>query len=132
MELTQPVESDSNVLRLDHVNKNRSTKREHHVGQSRVIHSCVLKLDKPIEKEIHLHIEADQIHEGVELDNKSDPVWEPWRDKTVETKPRPVKPVPKEAEPMIHEETIPQPQSLDPDLAAEARLHSQAVANITK
>jgi len=125
MELTQPVESDSNVLRVDHANKNR------HRKPNRVIQGD-FKLSGPLDKEIRLHIDAEQIHEGVQFDNKSDPVWEPWKDKDPGSRSQIETTMPADVEPVIEQETMPLPQSLDPSLAAEARLHSQAVASITK
>jgi len=94
----------------------------------------VLRLNESAEKEIHLHVEADQIHEGLQLDNKSDPVWEPWDAKKPETTSPPEIAEVIERQPMVAPlelNTAPSP-SLDPDLAAEALMHSQAVADIAK
>ena len=167
MELKQPVESDSDVLRPYNVNKKHPSKhhgktkiklpqsegepdqkslrhdwektlakKDHHSEPGRLIHEGVFKFDGPPEREIHLHVDAEQIQEDEELDNKSDPQWEPWQAKRQETKPQPKVTtvedrVPEVAEPMVAE-AAPAPQSLDPALAAEALLHSQAVASITK
>jgi hypothetical protein len=168
MELKQPAESDSDVLRLDHVNKKHPTKhhgkskiklplnegesnqkslrgdwektlaeKDHHSEPSRAINEGVFRFDGAPDKEIHLHVDAEQIQEGIQIDNKSDPLWEPWHEKRQEAKPQQPKVatvedrVPEVAEPMVAE-AVPVPQSVDPALAAEALLHSQAVASITK
>jgi len=167
MEPRQPAESDSDVLRLDHVNKKNQTnhhskgnvklplnrleanqkslrqdwetaiaKKKHQSEPHGVVDEGEFRLDGNPEKEIHLHVDAEQIHEGIDLGNKKDPLWEPWHDKKPENTVRTEatidhQPVPETTSPIV-EEIAPQPQSLEPSLAAEALLHSQAVANISK
>jgi hypothetical protein len=110
--------------------------KNHQTEPRRVIHEGEFRLDGNPEKEIRLHVDAEQIHEGIDLGNKEDPLWEPWHDKkpenTVHTEETvDQQPSPETVEPIV-EEALPQPQSLEPSLAAEALLHSQAVANISK
>jgi hypothetical protein len=162
MKLNQPAESDSEAIRLGHASKNESTKKhskdngkfmlgeagtnskslrsdweetlskkEKHREPSRVVSEREFRLDNTPEEEIHLHVDADEIHEGPQLETKADPLWEPWQAK------KPEKPVPPatiaaiEAQPVVEQEPEP-PVSLDPSLASEALLHSQAVATIAR
>ena len=161
MELKQPDILDSEDLRLDNANKKRlSGKQTKTEGKfilkevednpkslrsdwektiadkvqqspSKTPSEGILKFNELAEKEIRLHIDAEQIHDGVQLDNKSDPLWEPWHDKQPKRELKP------QVSPSVENKPSPAPTelkpiSLDPALAAEAAMHSQAVANIAR
>lgn len=101
-------------------------------NSSRVASEEVIKLDGTKEREVRLHIDAEEIHEGVQLDGKADPLWEPWQAKKPENTPVPNTPRVEEAPPVAKPEELLRPSALDPTLTSEALLHSQAVANIAK
>jgi hypothetical protein len=165
VKLNQPAESDSEVSRLGNANKKKLTlepaknkvkfispevesnsvslrdgwektlaQREQPGEPS----EGVYKFNETKEKEIHLHVDADEIHDGVQLDNKSDPSWEPWQAKKPETAIPPGNIVPVANQPVVEKQpavTVEEPDhptSLDPALASETLLHSRAVADIAR
>ena len=130
------VEGNSKSLRTDW--EKTLANKEKQTTPSRVLREGVIKLNETPEDEINLHVDADEIHEGVQLDNKSDPIWEPWQASKPESAPRADTVAVVETEPLVEVEPAAEiqepdrPATLDPTLSAEAHLHSQAVADIAR
>jgi len=162
MKLNQPAESDSEVIGVGDANKNESSRKnsknkgklileetggnsrslrsdwentlarkEKHPGPSQVLREVVYKLDENPEEEIHLHVDADEIHDGLQLETKADPLWEPWHAQKLENNTQPARFAEVEAQPVVEEEPA-STTLVEPSLAAEALIHSQAVANIAR
>lgn len=124
-------QSGSKSLRSDW--EKTLAKKENHTLTDKESREGVFKFNETSEKEIHLHIDAEEIQGRVQPVDKPDPRWESWQPKKPEvTSVKPEEVVTPLEQVLAVEEEPATVVSIDPSLSAEALLHSKAVANIAE